>query len=403
MVSKKRRLNDQLLKINQDFFDLNGLILRNVIPRPKIRKEYSEFFLEKLEPLKEKYLAHNQKIQNANMSNKDYYKDRVGINIVTAINVIDSLTAFVKLKEVNHYDHQERFELTLQLSGMNLSDLENVVKEHKDLVNEYFEMETLDLPSIGVNTSDRILYDDMARRYKSELDEIASKIFRKNIHTKLDVNVNEKNPHQHLGWINIGFEHRLPALIALVAHEGPFGHQTQHNFSEDYLFNNYACSQTSEGLAILGQQIALNKYFGSDEIASQITDFEIVTRRIRDSFNAAHAYLGFYKKLSVEEMANELATDFFPENILVNMLQHYNSDQLRSFNNDRMVAYHVGFNQVKEIYDHSLIRLKESTSLKSEGEKENFYSSLLRTMYTGHRTPAAMNMEVDLLFRQNKS
>ena len=403
MVSTKRRLNNQLIKIDQEFLDLHGLILRNIVPRPKIRTETVNFFLEKLMPIKEKYIIHNQKIQNANMSNKDYYKDRVGINIVKAISIIDSLTASVKLKEVNCHDSQERFELTLQSAGMNLNDLENVVKEHKDLVNDYFEMETLDLPAIGVNTSDRILYDDMARRYKSELDEIATKIFRKNIHTKLDVNVKEKNPHQQLGWINIGFEHRLPALISLVAHEGPFGHQTQHNFSEDYMFNNYNCSQTSEGLAILGQVLALNKYFSSNETASQITDFEIVTRRIEDSVNAALAYLGYYKCLSAEEMAGELATDYYSEKFLVNALQSYNQDKLRLFNNDRMVAYHVGFNQVKEIYDHSLIRLKESTSFKSDEEKDNFHSALLRTMYTGHRTPKVMKIEVDLLFRQNKS
>ena len=313
MVSTKRRLLNKFEKINHEFNHLYQFIDKNVSPRPKIRTETVDLFIEKLNPLKEKYLAHNQTVQDANISNRDFFKDKIAIETTKIISCVDSLIASVKLKEVNSHNSQERFNLVLQSAGMNLSDLENVVKEHKDLVSDYFKIETIDLPAIGVGTTDRIFYEDMARRYKSELDELATNIFGKTIHTKLDVNVKEKNPHQHLGWINIGFEHRLPALIALVAHEGPFGHQTQHNFSENYSHNNFYCSQTSEGLAVLGQHFALKEYFGSKKDYSEIALFELVNRRLSDSLQASLAYLGYYKCLSAEEMAGELATEYYPE------------------------------------------------------------------------------------------
>ena len=70
------------------------------------------------------------------------------------------------------------------------------------------------------------------------LDNNAGFVFGTEIFTPADVDLKERNPHQFLGKINIGYSRTKPELIRIVSHEGAFGHNTQQILSKQSSFQN---------------------------------------------------------------------------------------------------------------------------------------------------------------------
>lgn len=399
MVSKKRRLYEKRIRLDRDFSGFLISLNQIILPRPKIRETSS--YLEKLTDFRERYLALNQQIQEADMSNKDFFKDYTRIHTAKINSVIDSCKAQVSLRKIGLVDNKEIFRLRLQEGGMKLSDLEGVVEAHRSAIETYFQFEGVNIPMEFINVDDRIFYEDIATEHKSRLDKFASRLFGTKIHTKLDVNVKENNPHQWLGWINIGYEWSLSKLVALIAHEGPFGHQTHANFSKEYSFNHSNFSLTTEGLAMLGSNLALNNYFFGNPENEPIAEFEHARRWVTDTLTSAVYYLAGYEKLGVNEMADQLATDYFTREELEKGLSDFDKDKLRSLGSCQPFGYFVGYNKVKAIHDKGAKIIFENPKIKNSDEKQAHYASLLRELYMGMRTPEVMEMEIDLFLKRN--
>ena len=393
MVSSKRRLGDKMRKLDAEYGQFQSHVYQNIGSRSRLRntgKKYRDTLA---------IFAHNQRIADANISNKDFFKDYMDIHTQKVLSCIQSLNSQIRLREVEPLDRKSFFEHKLMSAGMTVNDLRDVVDAHKQTVEEYFSMEEMNLPQANVNTSDRVLYEDIARRHKTDLDDLASQMFQRRIHTKLDVDVKENNPHQWLGWINIGYESRLPKLVALIAHEGPFGHQTHQAFSTEYLFSNPEFGLTSEGLAVLGEIIGVTNYFNTPQ-AAEISQFEHVSRRIGDTLNAGIAYLSYYEGKSAAEMAELLATDYYPRDALEAGLAAHDQDTMRRLRDPMLLGYYVGFNKVNEIYRNAREKIMNNPEIQSEDEKTQHHSGLLQTMFTGFRTPEVMKMEVNLFLKK---
>lgn len=402
MVSKKRRLQEKVSKLDRELTGFIAHINQSVLPRPKLR-ETVVVYLDQLAKFGESYGVLRQQVKETEVSKKDFFKDYMDIHFAKINTIIDSNLAEILLRDVNVTDGRKIFELHLASVGLNLSDLDGVVEAHKDAVEKFFSYEKVNVPFEFVDADDRQIYGDIAIAHKTQLDKLASSLFGRRIQTKIDVDVKEKNPHNWLGWTNIGYQHRISQLIATMAHEGPFGHQTHNNlsFGGDYIFNNPRAAATKEGLAMLGSVIALEGFYQNNPKAKSIPSFEHIFRWVSDTLSAAVEKLVYYDQASSSEMAKALATDYHSEDVLRNWLKKADDDELRHLQSPSSFAYYVGCNKIFVIHEEATKMIQDNPELKSDEKRKVAYSSLLNVMYTGMRTPEIMALEVDYFLRKH--
>ncbi len=311
---------------------------------------------------------------------------------------LDSLSARVELaKEGELLDSKRAYELSLRVEGLTLEDVDGALDDYHKSVDGMLELQRkLDgsLSQHSIHTRGTWHYERKCGRVVDELDELASHLFGIEIVTPADIDVKEKSPHQFLGRINIGYENFMPSLVRVVAHEGPFGHNTHvemTNSARTPFRGGYR--HTAEGLAILGEVVAMTmRYDMDDEQNGVIVDYLEAKRLANDALAAASEKLMFYDQLSTGEIADKLASRTFPRDAILQGLNGLENSRDRSFR-FAGTPYYAGHKAVKEVYNTAMEALDQMTDNSVDLNHER--GRLFNVMFTGHRPVSTMADEVN--------
>ncbi|MBW3012312.1 hypothetical protein KY311_03945 [Candidatus Woesearchaeota archaeon] len=307
-----------------------------------------------------------------------------------AKDMVDAWIAKVRLKMQHcRENHMLFFKNSLASHGMRPEDLENVVADYHDSVAAFTKI-SKQHPCFKHTESEPEFYEDQARAFKHQLDLMASEFFGLKIRSRLAVDAEEKRTHFTNGKSTIGkcdYEHELWSDIA---HEASFGHQAQKELTEMLKYGpNYPeFRHTSEGLAMLGQQLALERVFNGNDF--DFAAYDIAKMMVYVAFNAAVEKLLYFDKRSSEEISEMLASSQYTQKEIKSMLAAFDSDELRIPQGKFPVAipYYVGYNKVKKAYDIAMRRVKGS------GLEEKL-PRIMSRMYAGYRRPETMEREVN--------
>ncbi|MBN2142876.1 hypothetical protein JW711_06115 [Candidatus Woesearchaeota archaeon] len=299
---------------------------------------------------------------------------------------------------------RQLFELHLRREGMAAHELEDVVDAYHSAVEQFFSLQNkcVDLGDPGMNVSEVPEFERASQRVLYELDQIASAVFGRRLHTPANIDTKESSPHQSLGRINVGYTHTMPELVRILGHEGPFGHNTHTRMSED---SNYtlAVSHDTEGLAVLGEQIALKLYYrqenGSGPLAPLI-ELMKAKRDLNDALHAAYQKLAFYDGVSQNEIVRQLTSRYVQELPLRAHTKdlEQNRDAMFQFGT---IPYYIGAKIVRRTYESAKEALEALKATPEENQEHKY--ALLRTMFSGRRPACIIARDVDLFLQDLKA
>jgi hypothetical protein len=222
-------------------------------------------------------------------------------------NVLDSQTARLRLARPGFKDSKTLYELNLAADCLDVSDVDGALETYHRSVNDFLNLQK-ECSNVGihlVNVSNVTEYKRVCDSILLELDALATSIFGKKILTPANFDVKEQNPHQFLGAINVGFENTMPNILRVLAHEGSLGHNTHQLLSVTEPIFSLNCRHTTEGLAILGEFLALEKKYGSDAQNSHLVSVLSDKRIIEAAVDAAYETLAYHDRKSEKKMVTE--------------------------------------------------------------------------------------------------
>ncbi len=304
-----------------------------------------------------------------------------------------SSIASVRLADTSvNLDTRQRYMLHMQREQLELKDVEPAIEIYHNLVEELFKLQRQvppeSIPPLPI--SDVEEYGRFCGKIVYELDRIASGMFGRKVKTPADFDIKEKSHHHFLGQINVGFEHSLPKLVMIIAHEGPFGHNTHDNFSKDPAFQKHY-SHTTEGLAVLGCMIALKEYM-SDERYKNMVDYMCYDRQMDDALNASFEKLLFHDMVDAEQLAEKLHSKLLSKEYLLKRYKNIACSRDDRFRFDS-APYFAGYRIVSEAYYSNMERLKQ----KFSGDDIKVpQMQLLNVLYSGLRPARILAVQANL-------
>lgn len=316
--------------------------------------------------------------------------------------VLDAIDANVRLNsECQFVRSNERFLISLISEGLCISDLNDVVEVYHKAVDDFFELQK-DVSFSGlsfVNSEGVAEYKRRCETVTSMLDHLASQTFRRKVCTPADFDVKEKSPHNFLGQINVGFESLMPELVRVIAHEGPFGHYTHQLLTNGSPFQ-HIFRHTSEGIAVLGEQLALEMQYPPQEGEEQNAMVEILKRRriLRDAMMTAYEKLAFYNRQNPEKIAEAIASRYIPKEIILQQIKGVENRREASLSMGA-TPYFTGTKLIRAIYDNAVAELKALCPDQEEFEERR--KDLLYIIYRGQRPARIAEQEVKM-FLENK-
>ncbi len=338
-----------------------------------------------------KKMAKTWKIRTKTKIEDERVKD---IDFPFLLGLFDSYIARFELaRESEFRTSKEKFELNLQAEDLKIEDIDSVVDDFHKYVESYFraQKDLPDMSEFSVNTTKIDEYRRTCEAIIYILDKKASKQFNTKIHTPADFDPKEKNPHWFLGQINVGFEQYEPNLVTSIGHEGPFGHNTNQQLSE-YLAYNFAFRHANEGLAILGEFMALDLYY-SDDIPGkeEIIFFLKQERTMNDALGAAFEKLAFYDCHSKEDIADKLDSRLISKKKLLQRLTRLDEGRDEKFDFGG-TNYYAGRKLIVPIYTDAV----DTIESLSKGNRDFFNyntKAVWYKLFSGHRSVRTMERQ----------
>ncbi len=287
------------------------------------------------------------------------------------------------------FSTKERYLLNLQSEGLTIDDVAYAAAEYRIAAGLSLSMQRQigDIGSLFTNTSGIEDYTRLCQKLIYDMDVQASKMFGIGIHTPANFDVKERSPHQHLGRINVGFEHIFPQLLRVIAHEGPFGHNTHEVLSSNSSMKG-RYTHTREGIAILGEHMVQDLWYPDERY--DILKIMLDSRRTgNDAFGAAYEKAAFHDQLSVEQIVDLLETPLMSATDIRSMCKGLENgrDDLFSFG---ATPYFAGSQMILKIYADAMNRLK------CIGGDDEMRANVIQGIYTGQRPARIVKAGVDL-------
>ncbi|MBU1974880.1 MAG: hypothetical protein KKG59_00595 [Nanoarchaeota archaeon] len=307
--------------------------------------------------------------------------------------VLESLQANVLLaREGDDRDSTRLFELRAQVDQVPIEILETALEDYHVAVEKFFGSQRglVNNPMPRVHSLNVRHYADKAGAIKTALDEQASRIFGRIIHTESNFDVKERSPHHFLGQINVGYEHAEPNLVRITAHEGPFGHNTHYLMSDDTMFGHQFV-HSAEGLAILGENLAISMFYGANpERADAFADFYRAKRIMDDALGAAYEFLAFHERQPVGQIASKLDSRYLDPKILRQNIRGLGEQREAKFSFGAS-PYFAGAKLIGEIHTTAM-----DTVIDKLKDPERGTNKLMRVMYSGLRPAHSIATHVKL-------
>lgn len=311
------------------------------------------------------------------------------VQLVHGMDIIDSLIARLELSRSGDRGSSDRqYILNCRSDAIQPADTETAVSDYHDAVKRYLAHQR-DIAGVPITRTPRnkISYARLCESILFTLDEAASQIFSREIVTPANFDVKERNPHQFLGEINVGFENTFPNLLRVIAHEGPFGHNTHEMISKHTPFNG-SFGHCKEGLAVLGEEFALRHNYAGNPGMKALCDLLMAKRVMNDALGAAFERLAFLERKSEVEMADALHSPIMDRKYLLARLKDF--DAVRDFSvSTGATPYYVGYKKIKKIYDDCVVLL--SAMMPAEEAK----NSALDILFYGDRSAETMRLDME--------
>ncbi len=309
-----------------------------------------------------------------------------------------SSQAQVELSRAGTFRPSNRsYELHLQREALSIADVANVVDVYHATVNAFLnaqkDLRTARFERVFIENEDE--YRRQCEMITGQLDEHATALFGSKIHTPANVDLKERNPHQFLQRINLGYEGYRASLIRLISHEGPFGHNTHQSLSHGKIFSSRFVHQL-EGIAIMGEGLGFKAMYARDGVlsdgAAAVSNLLLLKRRVTDSLGAAFEKLAFHDRLSAQQIAEMLASAYAPKQWLEQNFNGLDNRRETSFQFGA-TPYFVGYEIVRDIQGSALSRI-ESLPPQLRAQATN---TVYRALYKGHRPARVMGAHVNIL------
>lgn len=307
----------------------------------------------------------------------------------------ESVSARLELSRAGRFrKSDESFMLNMQAENLGMDELSDVVDVYHDEAEKMLGLQR-EATKAGVrpiNTDSVLAYESFVGYVKHNLDQLAMQLFNKRITTPSNIDLKERNPHQFLGRINIGYEGFAHNLVMVLGHEGALGHNSHQLISEDSVFQ-MGYRHTKEGLAILGENIALDKMFGAEDGPNRAVLDYLRSRRRKDlALISAYEKLAFYDRLAYNDIASRLKCELHPEELLRQNLFGLDERRENAFG-FFATPYHVGARKVSSIYGGAMDALRQKYNDDAIKDAETM---ILRRMFTGYRSAEIVKAQVDL-------
>ncbi len=326
-------------------------------------------------------------LQSWRLRKKTKSSDRYQRDVILPyfVSLLESLAARVEMaRESRFKDSTTMYNLSLKAEALSFSDVEDVLEAYHAAVDEFLaaQKDAGDLEKHHIDSRNVLAYERTCNHAIYVLDQLASKIFKRKILTPANFDVKERTPHQFLGRISVGYEDFMPELMRVVAHEGPLGHNTHQLLSEGMCFGfNY--QHTSEGLAILGEQLAIENQYDQDFKENRdLANLLKAKRKMQDSISAAFEKAAFHDRLSSDDIAKALESRVYQKEILTQRMASLDREREAHFS-FTATPYFAGARLIRSIYDGAVARIRELSPDAKEYE-ENL-SELLCRMFAGKR------------------
>lgn len=335
-----------------------------------------------------------EKLAGIQVTDDAYYSE---VYVPYAAEVLDAIEANIMLKTAGVFrDSDELYNLSMQADAIPSKLTADAVESYHRAAQEFFELQrqVKGVEALHVGTSKAAEYERRCTVIAEKLDNLASHWFKRKIFTATKLDIKENKPHQFLGQTNIGYHGLEPELVQVMAHEGALGHNTQQTLTEErkgpfYLQNRHA----SEGLAIVGETLALAKFYQESQHQAMV-EFLKAKRRMNSAIGAAYERLAFHDRASVARIADELDSILFPRKKTLQMLTGFEDRRETAFN-FASTPYFVGAKMLGETYNNAVDRVREMDV--DDSEKQKAMAALFNTMYTGHRSARIIDAQVRLL------
>lgn len=327
-------------------------------------------------------------------------------NIASLLNAVplyfcaaDILAAKIELANTGKFRQSpEKYELLLAQDGLQVSDVSEALSDYHQEVANFIGLQKavsgMHVPF--VNSSDVLEYKRLCESIILELDNLASQVFRKKIMTPANFDVKENNPHQMLGQINVGYEGIKPSLVMVIAHEGPFGHNTHETMSQYSANLKLSCRHTQEGLAVFGERLALQMMYKNTPVPKDESDllinFLMTKRRINDSMGTVLEKMIFYDRATADYISKSLATPIMPAELIEQNMSNICGQREKSCN-VLGAHYYVGFKMIDQIYQSALSRL--AAVIVDDNERESLHNEVVRLMFDGQRPASVVRRQVE--------
>jgi len=329
-----------------------------------------------------------------------FYKEATKIFVDQNMDIISSLEAKIRLRTAACVsDSKSHFINCLAEEGMSISDLDNLVEDYKESFRKDRELESWDI-DFKKSADNGQEYMAQGMKFKQELDALATKIFKMPVNTELKIQYGENSSNYYfMHESNISFQPFVPELYSAIAHEGPFGHQIHEKLSEESYFPNHKDFRlTNEGLAMLGQKIALKAVYADSKV--DVAEFIMSNDFKNIAFQAAIEKLVFYDRLDSDAVAERLAPTDVMKKVIKSTVREFDNDGLR-IQRPKIVQYYAGFKKINQISGAARDVIMNNPNLNAVQKRDFLYEAIKR-MYTGFRRPEIMKREIDLYLRRNK-
>ena len=178
--------------------------------------------------------------------------------------------------------------------------------------------------------------------------------------------------------------------MRIIAHEGPFGHNTQQILSGNDDTFGFFNVHAAEGLAILGERYAVNLMFPGHEGVARLL---AIRRTLNSALGTSFEKLAFYDCKSSEEIARILESPIYHRGAAI---KHYcrlndNRDQLFQFGS---TPYFAGAKMIQATYDYAVAKIAEMGL--PEDQAKHVHNKMLKNMYTGFRSAKTIDSQVRL-------
>lgn len=390
-TNKNKESLSELSNVHKNIHILNDELQGVINAYQSLIPELSNEFKDKITDLESQLT--NIRWQNSEDYRQTHFKK---IMVPYLFSTLNRMSAIVYANTTrNILSHKELFECHMTIEALTNEDIKDVANDYHDSVSKMIRLQkdnkaTLKLHS--VSAEDVSEYKRLCESITLNLDRAASEVFRRKISTPANFDVKETNPRQFLGTINVGFEQTVANLTRVIGHEGPFGHNTHMSLSKESQFYQMFRHQT-EGLAILGEILALE----SQKYDIPIRDLMLTKRIMMDSVYATYEKLAFSDGLSLENIAKELDSDFFPkERILNNLDDQFKGSRAKIFSFGA-IPYYAGSKIILNTYNEAIKTIDKM--FDPQMDKELLRQNLLLKMYTGHKPARLVQEDIQLYLK----